>query len=179
MNRVFLNDGDCTPGDCGWREVAGLLGMDLPLLSQMGVVPGDIDNDGDLDVSLLSRGPDEPNFLFRNEARGNNWVQFRLTGTLSNRDAVGARVRVTARLQPGTADVDQIREVVAGTGFFSDMPRIQTFGLGKAGEVISARIRWPSGQIQDFGPLAVNQRYDITEPSARLRWGRQGWHRRH
>ncbi len=164
-NSVFLNNGDCGPGkgDCTWQEVAGQLGMDLPLMEQMGVVPGDIDNDGDIDVSWLSRGEGQPNSMFRNEGTGNNWIQFRLTGTVSNRDAVGARVQVTARLQPGDPPITQIREVVAGTGFFSDIPRIQTLGLGQANQVISAMIRWPSGQVQSLGSLAVNQRYHIVE----------------
>ena len=105
------------------------------------------------------------NHLLRNEARGNSWVQFRLKGSVSNRDAVGARIEVTAVLAPGEQPTTQIREVVAGTGFFSDIPRIKTFGLGKAASIQNATIRWPSGTVQNLGKLSVGQRYDIVEPT--------------
>lgn len=158
-NFVALNNRDGT-----WTEVGELLGMDLPQYNGLGFVPADIDNDGDLDVAIVSHTLGDPNFIFRNNERGNNWIQFRLTGTTSNLDAVGAKIHVRARLQPDEGPTTQMRYVVAGTGFFSDVPRIQTFGLGKATQVARVRIEWPSGIVQELGPLAVNQRYDIVEP---------------
>ena len=157
-NQVFLNNQDGT-----WNEVSLLLGMRNLNLAQRGVVPGDIDNDGDLDIVFTTFNLGFPNTLYRNEARGNNWVQFRLTGVFTNVDAVGARIEITAALLPGGPPVRQIREIFAGTGFFSDSPRIQTFGLGKAREVLSAQIRWPSGIVQTLGPLPINQRHDVLE----------------
>jgi hypothetical protein len=68
-------------------------------------------------------------------------------------------------LETGEPAVQQIREIAAGSGFFSDFPRIQTFGLGKATTARRVQIRWPSGQIQDLGPFDANQRYDIVEPA--------------
>ncbi|MCH7703292.1 MAG: VCBS repeat-containing protein, partial [Planctomycetes bacterium] len=94
-NLLFMNNRDGT-----WREVAEFHGMDVSDLPQLGFVPGDIDNDGDLDVVLVTHTT-EPNALFRNDGRGNNWIQFRLKGTMSNRDAVGARIPLTATPQPG------------------------------------------------------------------------------
>ena len=158
-NSVFINNGGTS-----WTEVAETLGMDIPGYPQMGVVPGDIDNDGDLDVVLVTWQLGLQNFLYRNEARGNNWIQFRLEGTKSNPEAVGARIEIESRLVPGGPEVRQIREIVAGVGFFSDHPRIQTFGVGK-GDHVTATIRWPNGELQDLGELAINQRHDIKEPA--------------
>ena len=75
----------------------------------------------------------------------------------------GARITIRTRL-PGGEVFQQIREVTAGTGFFSDFPRIQTFGLGRGGTVERAVIFWPSGKEQDLGPVASNQRHDVLEP---------------
>ncbi|MCH7721588.1 MAG: VCBS repeat-containing protein, partial [Planctomycetes bacterium] len=95
-NRIYLNSRDGT-----WREVSELLEMDLPDEQQMGFVAGDLDTDGDLEVVLLGFTSGHPNSVFRNQSRGNNWIQFRLTGTVSNRDAVGTRITLTAAAQPG------------------------------------------------------------------------------
>ncbi len=160
-NRFFYNHGDGT-----WTEAAVELGVDLPLMENIGFVPGDIDNDGDSDFVIVSHTPGQPNFLFRNDTRGNNWVQFRLEGTVSNRDAVGARIEVAAALGPQQGVSRQFREISAGTGFFSDVPRIQTFGLGKAQQVERVRVTWPSGRVQTLGPFAINTRHDIVEPVA-------------
>ena len=69
--------------------------------------------------------------------------------------AVGARIRVVARLGPSR--MSQIREVVAGTGFFADVPRIQTFGLGTANDA-RVTIIWPNDCVQSLGRLLVNRR---------------------
>ncbi|MDH4069270.1 MAG: FG-GAP-like repeat-containing protein [Ignavibacteria bacterium] len=161
-NRVFLNNQDGS-----WLEIATLVGMEQADYENQGVVPADVDNDGDVDVVWYAHDLGEPNTLYRNDTRGNNWIQFRLTGTESNRDAVGARIRLKSTLGPGEPPTSQIREVCAGTGFFTDMPRIQTFGLGKATRAKSVEITWPSGQVQRLGPFNANQRIDITEPGTR------------
>ena len=170
-NRVLLSNGDET-----FREVTSELGMELDTLPSMGFVAGDRDNDGDVDLVIVSHSPvdsapqggvfeGDPNFVYVNNTRGNNWAQFRLTGVVSNLEAVGARIEVLARLQPGGPAVWQVREVNAGTGFFSDFPRTQTFGLGKAGRIQRGRILWPSGVVQEFGALDANQLYEFTEPT--------------
>ena len=160
-NQVFLSNRGQS-----WREVSSTLGMELDQLPQMGFVAGDVDNDGDLDVITITHGTDigRPNAFWRNQARGNNWVQFRLTGTRSNRDAVGARIEISSALQPGESMTRQIREIAAGTGFFSDFPRIQSFGLGRGTQVQRVRIFWPSGLVENLGPFDANQRYDFVEP---------------
>jgi hypothetical protein len=134
-------------------------------MEQMSVPPGDLDNDGDLDLVLVSHFLGQRNIVLRNDERGNAWVQFRLTGRMSNRDAVGARIEVTADLRDGHGPVTQMREVIAGTGFFTDIPRIQTFGLGKASAIDNVVIRWPNGAVQALDEVAMGVRHDIIEPT--------------
>jgi hypothetical protein len=161
-NKIFLSTG---PGT--WRDIAELVGMTHPTEVEQGMVPADYDNDGDLDIFVFNHNDpdqaDSSNHVHRNDARGNNWIQFRLMGTTSNRDAVGARIYVQAALAPGEVPQTQLREVAAGVGFFSDAPRIQTFGLGKATSV-RARVVWPTGATQNLGTLGVNQFVDVVEP---------------
>ncbi len=164
-NRLFLNGGDPDlDGDVSWQEVAAAVGLDLPAYDQRGFIPADYDNDGDLDVFIWNRSLGDPNMVFRNDTPPAGWMQFKLTGTASNRDAVGARIQVRAQLRAGGPMVSQIREVVAGTGFFSDIPRIQHFGLGSA-QRAWARIVWPSGQVETLGWLEANQRIEVVEPA--------------
>jgi hypothetical protein len=161
-NRIFLSD-----GVGGWSNIAARLGMGYPDDAEQGILPADYDNDGDLDLFFYNHtnpdNGDSSNHVHRNEARGNNWIQFRLTGTTSNRDAVGARILVQAVLAPGQGPRRQMREIAAGVGFFSDAPRIQTIGLGKA-TTVQASVFWPSGERQSLGVLEVNQRVDVVEP---------------
>ena len=55
---------------------------------------------------------------------------------------------------------------MAGTGFFSDIPRIQTFGLGAATQVSRITVTWPTGATQVVGPLPIDQRHDVVEPAS-------------
>ncbi len=77
--------------------------------------------------------------------------------------AVISVAALTHAAQPGEPAFQQIREVTAGTGFVSDFPRIQTFGLGKASVVESVQIDWPSGEQTVLTDLEVNQRVVVIE----------------
>ena len=70
---------------------------------------------------------------------GGNWVQFRLTGTKSNRDAVGARITVK------TGTLSQIYEIDGGNGYAGQSSKRAHFGIGTATKIDSVDIRWPSG----------------------------------
>ncbi|MDH4069908.1 MAG: FG-GAP-like repeat-containing protein [Ignavibacteria bacterium] len=168
-NRVFMNNGDPDANnDVTWAEVGALLGLDYPDGAIRGIIPADYDNNGTLDLVYWDRNGGASNRVYRNDARGNNWIQFDLIGTVSNMDAIGARIKVKAGIVPDEPPVTQTREVVAGAGFFDDIPRIQTFGLGKAVVAQIVEIAWPSGLTQSIGPLLANQRYEIIEPAARV-----------
>jgi hypothetical protein len=99
----------------------------------------------------------QPAQLLRNLGGPNHWVEFRLVGTRSNRDAVGARVRVLA------GGRWQTRVVAAGSGFLSAHSLVQHVGLGPASTVERAEIDWPAGHRTVHGPLPGDRRHEIRE----------------
>jgi hypothetical protein len=130
----------------------------------------DFDNDGFLDLFVVNAGPDggpynEPNFLYRNDAAANGntngWLLVRLIGTASNRSAIGAKIRARATLW-GT-DVWQLREISGGSGKCSQNDLRAHFGLGDAAQVDLLRIEWPSGIVQEFANVPMNQALTVTE----------------
>jgi hypothetical protein len=88
-----------------------------------------------------------------------NWVELRLTGTKSNRDAIGALVT----LKVGGKTL--VRQVQTSSGYLSQSSRTLHFGLGDAKSVESCEIRWPSGLKQTLDHLETNRRVDVTEPA--------------
>ncbi len=127
---------------------------------------GDYDNDGDLD--LYVNGYDEDRGLYqnlRNQAENkNNWAIVKLTGTASNRSAIGAKVRVKAKINGKY--VWQMREVSAQNSFNCMNMLPVHFGFGKATIIDSAIIEWPSGHVDYCTNIAVNKRYKYTEGSS-------------
>ncbi|ELS00355.1 hypothetical protein,putative calcium-binding protein [Xenococcus sp. PCC 7305] len=126
----------------------------------------DFDNNGFLDIfagSLTSRSRDrtylgEAPQLFQNQGNNNNWIQFKLEGTTSNRDAVGARVILTT--PDGTS---QLREQNGGNHLFGQNSQRIHFGLGQNNQIENLRVEWPSGATQEFSNVAINQILTITE----------------
>ena len=116
---------------------------------------GDFDNDGDIDILIVNLN--EPPSLLRNDLSGdNNWIKLKLTGTKSNRGAIGARVlcRYGGR--------QQVQEVMSQSSFYSSNdPRLH-FGLGTA-KTATLEIRWPSGLTQTLKDVAVNRILKVTE----------------
>ncbi len=127
--------------------------------NSFGTVWGDYDGDGDLDLFVANR-LNQVNFLYRNEGNANHWLKVRLTGTMSNRSAIGAKVRIRAMI--GGAPRWQTREVVAQTGYNSQNPELH-FGLGDAGVADTVRVEWPSGENQTFPNVAVDRLMRIVE----------------
>ena len=136
-----------------------------------GIAFADLDNDGDQDVFAQMGGmwPSDPypNALFENPGFGNHWVKIQLVGTRSNRQGVGARIRVDV------VDGDQIRSIyhhVGSGGSFGANPLRAEIGLGAAGRIERLQVHWPaSGLTQSFEDLAVDRLYRITEGSNELR----------
>jgi enediyne biosynthesis protein E4 len=136
-----------------FREMAGEAGVDNDLDGR-GVAIADFDNDGRMDI--YQTNADQPALLYRNVARVGNWVQLRLVGTKSNRDATGARVTLKA------GGLTQIREVSGANGYSAQSTHRLHFGIGKADSVESVQVRWPSGLVENI-TVKVNGLTVITE----------------
>jgi hypothetical protein len=122
-----------------------------------GACMGDYDNDGDFDVyvaNLNSAGI----FLRNNKGNQNNWLLLNLIGTKSNRDAIGARVKIVSGGNPQTA------QEKSTTGYLSQNDHRLHFGLGKSEMVETIEIKWPSGKVQTIENTKANQILTVKEP---------------
>jgi hypothetical protein len=133
-------------------------GPDLfqPLVGR-GSAYADIDGDGDLDVLLLQIAG--PPVLLRNDLDlERHWIRFHLQGSRSPRDAIGAWIEVTSG---GTT---RSQQVMPTRSYLSQSELPVTFGLGTLNAVEKVRIRWPSGTVQDLGPLPTHTTHRVREP---------------
>ncbi len=132
--------------------------------NSFGAAWADYDNDGFLDLYVCNGGrpPAENNFLYRNNGNSNAWLKVKCVGTVSNRAAIGAKVRVRATI--GGKQFWQMREISGGGAQGSQNSLIAHFGLGDATNADIVRIEWPSGNVQTFTNLAARQFLTITEP---------------
>jgi hypothetical protein len=122
-----------------------------------GACLGDYDNDGDFDIYIVNLN-NAGKFLRNNKGNKNNWVQLKLVGQTSNRDGIGARVRVTAG---GRTQTSQKRST---TGYLSQNDPRMHFGLAKNEFVDKIEIKWPSGKSQVLEHINANQVLTIKEP---------------
>jgi hypothetical protein len=129
----------------------------------VGIACDDYDHDGFLDIFVACGSDAVPaaNLLCRNNGNSNAWLRVKLVGTVSNRSAIGAKVRVQATI--GGKTFWQMREITTGDGF-SAGPLDAHFGLGNATNADTVRIEWPSGTVQEFHNVAAKQILTITEP---------------
>jgi len=111
-----------------------------------GAAWGDYDNDGSPDLLVMTNGG-VPALLHNENRTGNGWIRLILVGIQSNRDAIGARVRVTVGKET------QTQEVKSGSSYLSSSDRRLLFGLGQAARADNVEIRWPGGKIQPLGSL--------------------------
>jgi len=120
-----------------------------------GVALFDYDLDGDMDIVV--RNYRQPAQLLRNDGPAGQWLQVKLVGTRSNRDAVGARVTVAA------GGLTQTREVHAGSAYLSGSSLVQQFGLGTTARVDTLTVAWPSGARTVLRDVGANQRLTLIE----------------
>jgi len=138
-------------GDGRFREASEEIGGDVLLeRSSRGAAVGDYDNDGDPDVLVVNLN-DRPSLLRNDGGNGNHWLTFRLVGTRSNRDAVGARLVLTVAGRTHHA------EVRSGGSYLSHNDMRVHFGLGQATAAARLEIRWPSGLVEKFQDLGADQ----------------------
>jgi len=159
-NKLFQNNGDLTFSDVTKTSGTEVLGIGS------GVGNADLDDDGFLDLFLTNRTfynsdkqitESDRNYLLRNKGNGNNWIKIELTGTKSNTNAYGARVKVMA------GESIQYREHTSAHGYNSANDYRLHFGLANEESIDSIEIIWPSGERQLLTDVAVNQTLSIEE----------------
>ena len=155
-NLLYENNGDGT----FTQIVAGELVDDRG--TSTGSSWGDFDNDGDLDL-FVANSDSQNNFLYVNGGNENNWINIKCVGTESNKSAIGAKVRLKANVFG--AELWQLSEFSAqtGGGYGGQNSLNAEFGLGDASVIDTLKIEWPSGIVQVFEQVDVNQFISITE----------------
>jgi len=150
--QVFLNNGSARFSDVS-SEVGQ--GFRDPKVAR-GLAYGDFDRDGDVDILLTTNSG--PAYLYRNDQLGGNRsIRFKLRGTQSNRDAIGARLRIEA------GGLSQIRMVKSGSSYLSQSELPITFGLGKADKIERVVIQWPNGRSEEYKNLSAGREYSCIE----------------
>jgi hypothetical protein len=125
-----------------------------------GAAYADIDNDGSLDVLITTNGGRA--YLFRNEGSDNHSLRIKLIGTKSNRDGVGAVVRLTSGVGGNQKD-QQWQMVHSGSSYLSQSELVLTFGLGEKTKADSIEVQWPSGQTDKLSNVPGSQTITIQE----------------
>ncbi|MBC8875734.1 MAG: CRTAC1 family protein [Planctomycetes bacterium] len=155
-NSLLMNTGDGSFVNVSDSSGDGL----LPEHASRGTAFDDLDNDGDIDAVILN-SRQKPTML-RNESKdGRHWLQLRLRGTTTNRDAVGARVTVVA------GDLTQVDEVHSGRGYQSHYGSRLHFGLGEHTHIDRIEVRWIGGGVEVLRDIDADQLVPITERRGR------------
>jgi len=150
--QLFLKSGKDT-----FRDVSTETGAEFhqPKVGR-GLCYGDFDRDGDLDILMTTNNG--PAYLYRNDQlAGNKSIRFRLVGTQSNRDAIGALVRI---FHAGTS---QSRMVRSGSSYLSQSELPLTFGLGTRDKVERVVVQWPNGRTEEYKNLDAGKTYKCVE----------------
>ncbi len=145
-NQLFENRGDGTFAEVSSTAGSGLL---IEKVSR-GASFGDYDGDGDLDIFVLELN-DLPTLLRNDGGDRNNYLIVRTEGTKSNRDGIGARVKLRC------GDVTQVNEVRSGSSYLSQNDLRLHFGLGECKTVERLEVFWPSGLVESFENLPTNR----------------------
>jgi hypothetical protein len=142
-----------------FQDVSDEMGKDfLRAGYQRGSAFGDLNNDGFPDLVVTSLN-EPPRILMNSADSGNHWLVLELIGRTSNRDAIGARVKLT------TASGRVLyNHIAVSVGFMSSSDKRVHFGLGDEKQVASIEIRWPRGAVQRIENVAADRFMKIEEP---------------
>jgi enediyne biosynthesis protein E4 len=157
INSLFHNEGNGKFIEVGKSSGTG---FETPYVGR-GAAFADLDNDGFMDIVIANNG-DSPLVLHNGGANGNHFLNFKLSGKKSNRDAMGARVRVV------TGTTSQIREIAGGGSYLSQSDLRVNFGIAKAKRAETVEITWPTGQHQTFRDVEADKFYLVEEGNDHL-----------
>lgn len=148
--QLFRNQGGTSQSHTGFTEITTKAGLDKTPYVVRGMLFGDIDTDGDVDVVLCQSN--RPAVILSNEIGNKNaWLTVKLVGTDGNTDAIGAQVQLEAN---GTA---LLREVICGASYLSGNDLRLTFGLGTASQINNLQVRWHNGEVQQLSEVPIRQ----------------------
>jgi len=153
---LFRNNGNKT-----FTEVSSAMGFS-DVSCAAGLAAADYNKDGFLDLFIPNSDGDATNpsgndFLYQNTPNSNHWIQLNLTGTNSNRSAIGSVVRAIA------AGKHQMRTIQSTTGSNSQNSLTVHFGLGSASKVDTLQVEWPQRGYQEFYDHAIDDFFTISE----------------
>ena len=156
-SRLFLSDGEGVFTELS--QEAGIVDTERG----HGIVCGDFDNDGDVDIFQMHRNETNAGTLWRNDSSENNYLRVKLNGRAPNTAAAGARITVTVNGE------DQLREIMIGSNFTSQNPLVQVFGLGSNSQA-NLTVEWPpddqdpDGQTTTMNNVEANKLLTIEHP---------------
>lgn len=148
--QLFHNQGGAPQNHTGFTEITAEAGLDKTHYVVRGMLFGDIDMDGDVDVVLCQSN--RPTVILSNEVgNANAWLTVKLVGTDGNTDAIGAQVQLEA------GGMTFLREIICGASYLSGNDLRICFGLGDATRVNNLQIRWHNGSTQKLEELPIRQ----------------------
>ena len=148
--QLFRNQGGTSHNHVDFTEITAEAGLDKASYVVRGMLFGDIDTDGDVDVVLCQSN--RPAVILSNEIGSENtWLTVKLVGTDGNTDAIGAQIQLEVN------GMTLLREVICGASYLSGNDLRLTFGLGDASQINNLQIRWHNGDVQELNRVPIRQ----------------------